>query len=201
MKLAKMFPLAGGGVLEVKETLCESLYIDKRLLRQNSWSTDTQHLKLFVEGAEQAWGKVLTKFLEGEVNPILWLRDVLSEAHRSKVRIPMIFIKRLRQLERGDLLLYVGGAKVSLPLHAGLPREFRDCCALCGWKFPSIVPNLDGNYLDLFDRSIKTGKNRSEFVRAVVAIWKTHPCSPPADLKIWAVSELAKRGWKVTDSK
>src|SRR5271169_1751924 len=168
MKEAKVFPVSSGGRLEVRKTLLETLYVDSRLLAQSTSQTDRKALVVFVEGAEGAWANAKTGVLQHETNFILWLRGLLVEARQNKVWIPRIFIKRLRELERGDLALYVHDVPVSIELHEGLPAGFRECCRLFGWSWP-IVPNTaEGSFLNLSDHSGSSQDKWTKLVNDVV---------------------------------
>jgi hypothetical protein len=199
MREAKVFPLSSGGHLEVSKSLLETLYIDYQLLAQSCWERDRHVLRAFVQGAEDAWATARHRVLRSEINLISWLRGLLTEAHRSKIWIPPIFIKRLRQLERSELVLHVRGTQVHLPRDEGLPSEYLQCRHLCKWRW-TLVPNIEkGCYLNPFDRSPDSSERWSRFVQDVVEIWRNRPQRGSSrNLRKWVVSELRKKDWSIS---
>jgi hypothetical protein len=198
MKEIKVFPVSSGRQLKVGQTLLETLYINYQLA-ESSCEMDRRTFRIFVQGAETAWANARSRVLRCEINFISWLRGLLRESQESRIWIPRIFIKRLRELERGDLVLFVRGERTQVPLDEGLPREFSECKQLCGWRW-LVVPNIEkGTYLNPFDRSADASERWSRFVRDVVEIWRNRPQrGRTRDLQKWIVSEFAKKGWDIS---
>jgi hypothetical protein len=198
MKEIKVFPASSGGRLNVAQTLLETLYINYQLAEE-SCELDRRAFRIFVQGAETVWAATARKrVLRNEINFISWLRSLLRESQQSGIWIPRIFIKRLRELERGELVLYVRGTQTQVPSDEGLPREFSECHRLCGWRW-KVVPDIkQGSYVNPFDRSADSSERYSKFVHDVVEVWRNRPHGTRTGvLRKWVVSELAKKRWNI----
>lgn len=154
--------------------LLETLCIEPSLVLDNFGSSESkQKMAKYLQAAEDAWSSVYEEILCGERNFILWFRDLLRETRECGAWVPSVFLKRLRQLERGELKIYDRAGRVTLPLHAGLPIEFIEACDFLGLKFPNIVPGLDGSeFVDAFGRS---SRQANAFVEKVVNAWSERP--------------------------
>lgn len=173
-------------------SLFETLAVDKRILTQTN--KNNKDLGRFVEAAEEAWASVWRDVEPGEVNPIQWLRQLLAECRDSCIWIPKVLIRRLRQLERGEIVITANnGQPFTLPMHAGLPKEFRECCDFMGWQFP-IVPSLDEEvFEDLHTRSDET-----PFVFIVCETWENRPDDLRGkQLADWIRAEVEREGWTI----
>lgn len=177
-------------MLRVCGSLLETLAVDRRVL--NRTNKGNKDLATFIEGAEDAWRKVYKKIESGEMNIILWIRQLLAECRDSCIWIPKVLIRRLRQLERGEIVIADNDDQpFTLPLHAGLPKEFRELCEFMDWRFP-IVPSLDEEvFEDLNSRSDET-----RFVSIVCETWENRPDDLKGkQLYDWIRAELNGEEW------
>lgn len=186
------FPCSAGGTLHVCQSVFETLAIDRQVLsRTNKGNKD---LTKFLDGAEETWRRVYKKIETGDMNIILWIRQLLAECRDSCIWIPKVMIRRLRQLERGEIVIADNnGQPFIVPLHAGLPREFRECCEFMGWKFP-IVPSLDE---ELFE-NLHTHSDENAFVSIVCETWENRPDDLRGkQLADWIKAEVEREGWPI----
>lgn len=183
------FPLSGDRTLRLQNSLLKTLAIN---LESLALCDDPDGNKCdFVRDAQRTWSTVFRKVQNGELNGILWLRGLLHEARGQLIWIPPIFLKRLRQLERSELVMQNRLGPISLAPHAGLPDEFRACCEFMGWKFPHIVPGLSKEeFVDVRGPC----DTPTTFVKAVVDAWKDRPTNLSGGrLRAWLRERLAAR--------
>jgi hypothetical protein len=187
-----LFVFSAGRNLKVQRSLLATLGLDEEYIRR---CEGRRKLDVFLGEAQRAWESALGAVNYGNVNFILWLRRLLNEAHSIGVWIPRIFIRRLRELERGDLVVENEQGPIRLPPHAGLPEKFQECCKYLGWRW-GIVPGLrEGEYQSLRE----PGEDETGFVEAVCAAWKARPHDADVETtRRFVVEELDKAGWKVT---
>ncbi len=98
-----------------------------------------------------------------------------------------------REIERGDLAFRTRRGLVQLPLHADLPSEFQELCALMGWRFHNIVPGLNGTTFE----DCRNKRDKTDFVEAVCDTWRRRPHCGAREMKVWIENELHKAGWTV----
>ena len=187
-----LFVFSAGRNLKVQRSLLATLGLDEEYLRR---SEGRRKVDVFLEEAQRAWDSAYFWAWRGETNFILWLRRLLKEAHSIGIWIPRVFFLRLHQLERGELVMENAPGPIRLPLDAGLPEKFQQCCEYLGWRW-GIVPGLkDGQYQSLRER----GEDETAFVEALCAAWKARPHGADAETtRKFVVQELDKAGWKVT---
>lgn len=185
-----IFPCSAGGTLRVCGSLLETLAVDRRVLsRTNKGNKD---LATFIEGAEDAWRRVYKKIESGDMNIILWIRQLLAECRGSCIWIPKVLIRRLRQLERGEIVIAANDDQpFTVPLHAGLPKEFRELCEFMDWRFP-IVPSLDEEVFE----DLNTRESETVFVYVVCEVWENRPDELRGkQLAGWIKAEVKREGW------
>ncbi|HEV1993873.1 MAG TPA: hypothetical protein VGR03_06055 [Candidatus Acidoferrum sp.] len=189
-----LFPLSAGEDLRIRKTLLETLAIDKSLLEMTNPGVPRSRLRLFVQGVEQAWLVSRYKIQNRQPNLILWLRGLLKECHQAGLWIPSICIRRLRQLERGELGVRDRHGRLELPRFEGLPSVFVEACEFMGWGPMGIVPRYDGTYGNAW----KVDKDEIEFVQIVCHKWKGRPRTMKrAELCAWFIAEVGEAGWTV----
>lgn len=193
-----VFPFATGGTLVPKDTLLETLCVSPILLRRTCWETNRQDLRLFTEGAEESWRCVRDQVIRGEMHFIRWFRKLLTEVHESKIWIPPIFLKRLGELHRRELI-FIASRKRHVPVpFDGMPAAYVEFSKLWGWTRCYIVPSIHkGSYEDVHDFSEDGRKRVTSYVQTVLEVWKRRPIDiSDADLQQWIQAELAKKGFR-----
>jgi len=191
-RIRPLFVFSACRCLRVQRSLVGSLGLDEEYLPR---SEGRRKIDVFLEEAQRAWDSVYGCVCNGEVNFIVWLRGLLRESCTVGVWIPRPFILRLRQLERGELVIENEQGPVRLPLHAGLPEEFRACCDYLGWNW-GIVPALkDRKYESLWKR----GEDETTFVEAVREAWKARPRDASKEaVQKFVLEEVGNAGRKIT---
>jgi hypothetical protein len=187
-----LFVFSAGRNLKVQPNLLATLGLDEEYVRR---CEGRRRLDVFLGEAQRAWNSAYIWVWRGETNFFLWLRQLLKEAHSIGIWIPRPFILRLRQLERGELVMENAQGPIRLPRYAGLPEEFQQYCEYLGWRF-AIVPGLkDGEYQSLTEH----GEDETAFVEALCAAWKARPHGADVETtRKFVVQELDNAGWKVT---
>lgn len=150
----------------------ETLGLDEQYVRR---CEGRRKLDEFLTEAQRAWSMIWGLVDEGRLNPIIWLRDLFQEARSIGLWVPRPFILRLRQLERGDLVISTGQWEpVKLPPHSGLPKEFRECCEFLNWNFWWIVPGLrKGEFTSCCEGNCET--DETQFVAEICKAWESLP--------------------------
>jgi len=189
-----LFVFSAGRYMKVQRSLLATLGLDEEYVHR---SEGRRKVDVFLAEAQRAWESVYVRVWEGNTNFILWLRGLFREAHSIGIWIPRVFIRRLRELERGELGVQNEQGPISLPPYAGLPKEFQKCCEYLAWNW-GIVPGLrDGQYQGLRE----PGEDETGFVEAVCAAWKARPTDASKDeVKKFVVEEVDKAGWKITST-
>jgi hypothetical protein len=198
-----LFPRSAGTRLRIQEDLLYALALDIGVLRRTSHNSYAK-LNLFIDEAQKAWAnsrhRVGCKAC-GRESFIRWLRGLIKESYEAKLWVPSGFIKRLRQLERGELVLECQcGRDFTVPLHTDLPVEFQECARFMGWKW-NIIPTWNGKYVDLSTDSAGDDKDLSELVKAIVTVWSHRPSRElgNSDLRDWIKNKIKElSGWGIS---
>ena len=176
-----ILPIASGRLLRVRRTLQETLAIEPRLLPEES--------KDAMRALEAAWQQVNEQIASGEMNLIEWLDEALQECHQARLWVAPILLRRLRQLQGGDLTCRSNdGALASVPRFFGLPQDFVACCLFMGWKSLRVVRRLGAGF-EFLDRNDATS-----FVEGIARCWQ---CRPESRVRGHVEQHLAESGWKL----
>ena len=147
------------------------------------------------------WESARRLAMNGEINFIIWLRKLIKESYETGLWVPPAYVRRLRQLERGDLVMQTSEGNALLPLHAELPQPFATVCELMGWNFPTIVPTWDNKFEDARDRTDKSIPSKEVITGFVKAVCETHRTIPEqlegGAIRDWIVKDLIGRGHSV----
>jgi hypothetical protein len=199
----QLFPRSAGARLRIQEDLLYTLALDLGVLRRTCHNNYTK-LNLFIDEAQKAWAYSRHRVgcdACGRESFIRWLRGLIKESYEAKLWVPSGFIKRLRQLERGELVLGCQcGRDFTVPLHADLPVEFQQCAQFMGWKW-TVVPTWDGKYLNLSSDPCGGDEDCPELVEAIVEAWRHRPSDDEmgnADLRDWIVNRVNKSAGRWT---
>ncbi|HEY2461405.1 MAG TPA: hypothetical protein VGI16_11380 [Candidatus Acidoferrum sp.] len=166
----------------MQTTLIETLCIERRLLPDDS--------KDATAALESAWQKISSNIASGNLNLIAWLDDALTEAHSAKLWIAPVIVRRLRQLQRHELVAVDDdGNDFDVPEHHGLPENFLACCFFMEWKKLKIVRRIGQGFEQLLD-----GTDVSEFVETASSAWRSRPSGTDYEIRSHIAQELAARG-------
>lgn len=185
----RIFAVSSGGRLFVDRDLLNTLCIELSILTDPCEDeAGVAKRAAFLQSAQAAYDGVYQKILRRDINFILWFRTFLREARGAGVWIPGVFLKRLRQIERGELELYDRQGRITLPLHADLPTPFVEACEFLGLKFSWIVPSFNGRkYVDVFTDS----EEPDPWVRRIVDVWLNQPTGLSRnELRQWLKEQL-----------
>src|ERR1700723_1352995 len=132
-----LLPKSCGGMLIIQKHLTDSLAIAQQLLRQEDRAT--------VSVLEHAWRTVRKELQRGQRNAVFWLDDALIELSEAKQWVPSAFLKRLRQLQRGELFFTTTQGKRVVVGNYGLPGEFIRATECIGLNC-RVVRKLGGGF-------------------------------------------------------
>jgi hypothetical protein len=177
-------PKSSGGVLTVSLRLFDMLAVEIQLIREE----DGLALQALIQG----WRSVRERVVAGTMNPIAWLDDVLCELAEMKVWVPPIFLKRLRQLQRGELRLETAaGQRISPVAHHGLPQPFQAAIREMGMQV-HVVRTLSGGYEDLTTRMDAT-----EAVEEMCRAWIARP-TDKSEAEGFLRAAAVECGWRIS---
>ena len=187
------FVLTVGEPLQVRPTLIETLALDPELVRKGVGLRSAN--RKFISAAEDAWSCVSSRVETGNLNPITWLQQLLIEARSASLWFPAVFLLRLRQLQRAELVIEDRhGRRFRRETCAGLPQEFQEFCEAADFRL-DIVPRISS-----FGFEALAGGDRTEFVNIVCSAWRDTVSRgiALADATDLVLSKLKDSGWKVS---
>ena len=188
------FVLTVAEPLQVRSRLIETLAIDRELVRKGVGTRSAN--KKFVCAAEDAWQYAWREVERGNLNPITWLQKLLIEARSASLWFPPVFLLRLRQLQREELVIEDRhGRRFRREICAGLPQEFQEFCEAADFRL-DIVPRISSSGYESLARG-----DRTEFVNIVCSAW-SHAVFRRialADAIDLVLSKLKDSGWRVSD--
>jgi hypothetical protein len=174
-------PKASGGELKIHPNLLDSLAIAGPLIR--SQDDDAR------SALQWAWSRVWKKIAAGEFNPVCWLDDALAELSETRVWVPSIFLKRLRQLQRGEIVFKSKlDEKLKRVPHYGLPPEFAEAAKVAEIEC-AIVRRIGEGYEELFSGNLVT-----QAVELVVCAWRDRPSSANEECE-YLKAAFRRAGW------
>lgn len=182
-----IFVLSAGRPLRVLPDLLETLSIHSGLI-------DKRATKVFLAEAQNAWSAVCDEIRAGEINPITWLQGLLIESVRAGIWFPSVFLLRLRQLQRREIVIEDCQRCFEQERAAGLPREFAEFEKITGQRF-SIVPCVTReDYESLTDSTT----DASRFVSDVCSAWQQAESAglSKSDFRRFVEAKLGREGWK-----
>jgi hypothetical protein len=198
-----LFARSAGRPLKIQRSLLFTLALDMSLLRCTHRSSYAK-LKLFIDEAQKAWHNSWRQIgCESCGEPFIrWLRGLIKESYEARLWVPGGFVKRLRQLERGELVLKCTcGQACSIPLYSDLPIEFQQCAQFMGWKW-NVIPDWKGRFISLSTDGAGPEPYCSELVEWVIRVWRNRPTDDQgseSDPHQWIKDEINRSecGWKL----
>lgn len=190
----RLFPMAAGGRLTLKSSLLATLEIDRQLLLASNPNTRRSTMRKTIHAFELAWKEARAKVTRRSPHFVEWLRQLLKEAFKSGFWVPNVMLKRLRQLQRGEIQIHDSYGQLELIAHEGLPSAFCEATDFMAQRF-WIVPHWDGKYVNI----CRNDEDCSELVEAVCTTWRNRPRElGKKELRSWISSELKEQGWKIS---
>jgi hypothetical protein len=187
------FVLTVGEPLNVQPSLLETLAIDQTMVRKAVGQCSDN--RKFVCAAEDAWQHAWRQVERGNLNPITWLQKLLIEARSASLWFPPVFLLRLRQLQRRELIIEdCQGRTFRREVCAGLPQEFQEFCEAADFRL-DVVPRISSSGFEAL-----AGGDRTEFVNIVCSTWRDTVSRriALADAIDLVLSKLKDSGWRVS---